>query len=388
GDVDEALSLISYSPGEAALKPGDGENLTFSMEAEQSDGASPSYSWELDGVKVSDSREWEYAPDYENPALHTVVGIATDGKLNVSQEWVVEIGEFNESLSVTIISPKFGDILVKDADITWSAIDPDGGELTIDISYSTDDGETWSVLASGEENDGIFTWDTRDANDGEYVLKIATNDTNGTSDESRSGSFFVRNSLPEVEFTLPAAGVIAGVQEVTWHASDVLDRTVSVVLSVSSDRKTWQSLASGEGNHGSFSWDTLKVSNGRYTLRVVADNKAGKTEQTLEVTVDNREYGTFHVSSTPSGASIVMDGRDLGKTDREVEILADYHTLEIRKEGYFPWAEWIEVKKGRNPDINVRLTPNLYGFSPAHIFAALAGALIFAGILFYVKGRR
>jgi hypothetical protein len=376
-------------PPDTTLKPDEGETLNFSIEVEQSDGASPSYSWELDDTKVATSREWNYTPDYESPGLYRVVGFATDGKLSVSKEWGVEVGEFNKPPSVALLSPKFGDVLVKDVNITWRAMDPNGDELGIDIAYSTDGGQLWETLASGEENDGVFTWDTRDINDGEYVLKVAASDPYNLSGENRSGSLFIWNSPPEVEFISPAAGGIEGVQKVVWQASDPLDRAVSVVLSMSSDNgATWEPLVSREGNYGSFSWDTVKVQDGTYLLRVTADNKASKSEQTLEVIVDNLDHGTFYVSSSPRGASIIIDGDDLGRTNREVKIPAGYHTIELRKEGYSTWAEWIEVKKGKNSDINVSLVPTFYGLSPAHIIAAAAGLLLFVVILIYVKGPR
>ncbi len=389
GDIDETLSLVSYLPLDTTLKPDEGGTLNFSIEAEQADGASPSYSWKLDDTKVSTSKEWTYTPDYKSPGLHTVVGLATDGKLSVSKEWEVEVGKFNRAPSVSLLSPKSGDALAKDANITWKATDPNGDELDIDISYSNDAGNTWNPLASGKENDGIFTWDTGDVNDGEYILKIVASDPHGLSAENLSGSIFIENTLPKVGFISPDAGEIEGIQKIVWQVSDT-PGAISVVLSMSSDDgKTWESLAAGEGNHGSFSWDTMKVPDGTYILRVTAENKAGKGEQTLEVTVDNPEYGFLYISSIPRGASIIIGGKDFGKTDSEVEIPAGYHTIKIQKEGYSSWAEWIEVKKGKNPDINVRLIPSIYGLSPVHIFAlGLAVLLLFAVVLFYVKGKK
>ena len=164
-----------------------------------------------------------------------------------------------------------------------------------------------------------------------------------------------------------------------------------MVLSISpDDGETWEPLASGEGNYGSFFWHTIEHQDGTYLLKVTADSKASKGEQTLEVTIDNPDYGSLYISSTPGGASIIIDGDDLGETNMEVKIPAGYHTVELQKEGYSPWTQWIEVKKGKNPDMEVRLIPSTFGLSPVHILAVILGLVLFAIILllFYVKGRK
>jgi hypothetical protein len=310
GDTDEALNIVSYLPLNISLKPDEGKNLTFSIEAEQSDGASVSYSWELDGNTTATSKEWTYIPDLEVSGRHTVVGSATDGKLTVQKEWTVDIEEFNKTPS----------------------------------------------------------------------------DSLGQPSEDQPETIIIDNSPPEIELISPTSGDVNGVQKVVWKVSDKLDRTVSVILSVSGDgEKTWDKLASGEGD-GSFSWDTSEFSNGEYILKITAENTAGKSEQTIELTLENLEEGTIYISSSPTGADIIIGGKDFGETNKEVEIPAGYHAIQIKKEGHAPWAEWVEVKEGQNPDINVRLIPMIFGLTPVQLMIyAISGIFLLVVVFLLVR---
>ncbi|MEE8402069.1 MAG: PEGA domain-containing protein [Candidatus Hydrothermarchaeaceae archaeon] len=391
GDIDEALKILSFSPQILTIKPDEGEKITFSIEAEQSDGASLQYSWKLNGAKVAESKEWTYAPDYGAPGLYRITGVATDGKLSVSSEWNVDVGEFNHAPSVASLSPKSGEIIIKDVDIRWKAEDPDNDDLRIDIYYSKNKGNAWEALAAGEKNDGSFTWGTNDVNDGEYVLKIVARDPYNHSSENLSESFFIGNLPPIVEFVSPLPGEIGGIREISWQAHDPFERDISVVLSMSpGDNGATKTLATGAGN-GSFSWDTTEVSDGRYLLTVTAVSPAGKSERTLTVAIKNPDYpdyGSFFVSSRPTGASVIIGGKDYGETRREVVILAGYHALEIKKDGYLPWTGWILVEEGENPEINVMLTPSLFGLPPAQIFAAALVILLIIFSLLIYRGRK
>ncbi len=68
--------------------------------------------------------------------------------------------------------------------ITWTAEDPDGDNITIDISYSSDGGETYISLSQGEENDGEFDLDTTSMPDGAYMLEVKAAEHSNTGYEA------------------------------------------------------------------------------------------------------------------------------------------------------------------------------------------------------------
>jgi hypothetical protein len=305
-DTDEALTLLSYSPENTTLRPEEGENITFSIDAEQSDGASLSYAWQLDRHVKATSSEWTLATGLEAPGQHNVSGSATDGKLAVSKEWTVEIAE-----------PEKPDELPEQPDKEPEIID---------------------------------------------------------------------KSPPEIELTSPAPGVVDGAVRVEWTASDKVGRVIEVTLSVSGDGgAAWTTIASRSGD-GGVTWDSTGVPDGDYTLKITAESRVGKSEETVLITVDNPDMGTIYVSSNPGEADIIIDGETIGKTSREIEIPAGFYEIEIKKEGYSLWAKWMEVKEGENPTLRVRLIPMIFGLTPVQLMIyALSGIFTLVIVFLLIK---
>jgi hypothetical protein len=305
-DTDEALSILSYSPENTTLRPVEVENITFSIDAEQSDGASLSYTWKLDGNVTATSKEWTYEMSHETPGQHNVSGSATDGKLAVSKDWFVEIA---------------------------------ASEKPEDLPEQPD-------------------------KEPEIIDK----------------------SPPEIELTSPGPGVVDGAVRVEWTASDKVGRVIEVTLSVSGDGgATWTTIASRSGD-GMVSWDSTGVPDGDYTLKITAESSVGKSEETVLITVDNPDMGTIYISSNPGEADIIIDGETVGKTRREIEIPTGFYEIEIKKEGYSPWAKWMEVEEGENPTLRVRLIPMIFGLTPVQLMIyALSGIFTLVIVFLLLK---
>ncbi|MEW5804660.1 MAG: chitobiase/beta-hexosaminidase C-terminal domain-containing protein [bacterium] len=79
-----------------------------------------------------------------------------------------------------ILFPQGSEILSSLVQIRWEAnpgsygpgamLPPD--RIMVDIACSADRGHTWMPVATGEENDGLYDWDTALMADGDYLLKI------------------------------------------------------------------------------------------------------------------------------------------------------------------------------------------------------------------------
>jgi hypothetical protein len=65
---------------------------------------------------------------------------------------------------------------------------------------------------------------------------------------------------------------------------------------------------------------------------------------------------TVFVNSTPPGALIRIDGRDLGPTPLTVrQLRPGTHTLELRMPGYKPWSQRLTVAAGDNRRVTAPL---------------------------------
>ena len=85
-------------------------------------------------------------------------------------------------------------------EITWTARDEDDAPNTLDITiqYSSNGGQSWNPLASGETNDGTYTWNTTGYSDGtEYRIKITATDPIALTGYDVSDYDFAFSDTPE-----------------------------------------------------------------------------------------------------------------------------------------------------------------------------------------------
>ena len=94
--------------------------------------------------------------------------------------------------TVVVTKPIEGQVCVGATTIGWEAIDLIGEDLSIDIEYSTDSGNTWVTLAVGEENDGVHIWDVSKLNhSGLYMIRVTASKPDGFSGSGISNQFIV-----------------------------------------------------------------------------------------------------------------------------------------------------------------------------------------------------
>lgn len=103
---------------------------------------------------------------------------------------------------IALIAPTKGDTLTGECNVEWTAADADSDPLLISLETSTNDGATWQPLATDEQNDGIYSWDTRTmSNSNQYRLKLSC--TDGTVwVEDISGTFSIRNERQVLSDTI------------------------------------------------------------------------------------------------------------------------------------------------------------------------------------------
>ncbi len=187
---------------------------------------------------------------------------------------------------ITVYYPNGGEIVVGQIDILWSAIDNETINLngTILLEYSPDNGTSWVVIASGENNTGVYLWDTTVVPDGDaYLIRVsATDASNNTGSDTSDGPFSVDNVdtvPPEVVVIYPNGGeVVSGEVSIQWSASDdvTMDLNGTILLEFSPDNgMSWVVIASGEDNTGVYLWNTTVVPDGnQYLIAVSATDEA------------------------------------------------------------------------------------------------------------------
>jgi chitodextrinase len=95
---------------------------------------------------------------------------------------------------VTLLAPVGGELWVGKHEIVWIATDVDDPDdtLTIKIEQSSDGGESWMTIADGENNEGLYIWDTTLLNKGGcYIVRITATDPKGGAGTDTSEEFTI-----------------------------------------------------------------------------------------------------------------------------------------------------------------------------------------------------
>ena len=181
-----------------------------------------------------------------------------------------------ETHEVTVLSPNGGEELAGTAEISWQAVSATGNPLALDITCSRDRGQTWLQVASDEEDDGSYQWDTTEFPDGaNCLIRLVANDGILIGEDKSDGIFTVNNpgnGVPDILLISPNSGGLSGQVEVTWEAADPDGDSLSVGLFYSRNDTSWTQIAAGLENDSSYMWNTYPVINGSYRLKLTASD--------------------------------------------------------------------------------------------------------------------
>ena len=298
-----------------------GDNWTKLAENEENDG-----SYSLDTTVLP------------NKQTYRVRVVASDGELTAHDETETDFTIDNNTTPVIrLTAPRGGETWSGTYEIKWSATDEDIGDiLKIGIYYSVDSGSNWVELATEEENDGVYLWNTGVLSDGSnYRVKVMVSDGLTTAKDSSPEDFSIKNnSIPGITLNAPIGGETwSGTEEITWTATDAdISNSLSLDIYYSSNSgSTWLKLACNEENDGQFSWDTKTVPNdSSYRVKVeVSDGKNTVNDSSdFDFTIDNNIPPVITLSAPRGGehwAGIEKIQWDAHDDDSEDTVTVDIH---------------------------------------------------------------
>ncbi|UCE04367.1 MAG: T9SS type A sorting domain-containing protein [bacterium] len=173
-----------------------------------------------------------------------------------------------QSHRVEVISPNGGEVWSGVQLITWSAESITGNPIIdINIYYSNNGGKTWHEIATGEQNDGHYSWDTATVPDGiRYLIKVTASDGYLGGEDRTDVMFTINNpgnAVPEpVLFSPNGNERWDGLKSITWMAGDADGDVLTIDLAYSPDHGiTWEPIVQNEINDGSYKWDTFSFTN-------------------------------------------------------------------------------------------------------------------------------
>lgn len=130
---------------------------------------------------------------------------------------------------------------------------------------------------------------------------------------------------------------------------------VEVTLKVDADAEIWvnnekKGMRSWTGNLGKGTYKIECKQAGHETSMITKEITTDLDGQTINLPKPTPIYGSLNIESTPSFATVYIDGKMVGETPKFVkEILTGHHELRLTKDGYTDYTETITIVKGDNP---------------------------------------
>lgn len=93
------------------------------------------------------------------------------------------------------------------------------------------------------------------------------------------------------------------------------------------------------------------------TTMISQEISADMNGQTVTLPAPIPIYGSLNLESTPNGATIYMDGKEIGKTPRFLnEVLIGAHELRLSKDGYADYTETVMITQGERKQVKAMLS--------------------------------
>jgi hypothetical protein len=183
--------------------------------------------------------------------------------------------------AVTVQSPNGGETLVggTTAPLTWLATDP-SGVAHVDLALSRDGGATFTPIAAGEANDGVYPWIVTTPATVQALLRVTAVDGAGNTgsdvSNARFSIAFASTAVPDLPLEFALTGVVPNPVVGRASIGYALPRAGHVRLAVADlQGRTLAVLVDGErpaGRH-SAGWDVTGAPAGIYFLRCEAAGK-------------------------------------------------------------------------------------------------------------------
>jgi hypothetical protein len=136
--------------------------------------------------------------------IHTLYAWAKDAAGNVSDNSSTVSTDFDGTPPLlTLNNLNNGETIPANTTVAflWTASDAHFGANPIGLQVSSDSGISWSPLATGEANDGIYSGITPNVHSTTYRIRITATDTYGNATTvSSSADFTITNIAPAVSF--------------------------------------------------------------------------------------------------------------------------------------------------------------------------------------------
>jgi subtilisin family serine protease len=217
--------------------------------------------------------------------------------------------------TVTVNSPNGGEnwAIGSSHNITWTATD-NVAVTSISIDYSTNNGTSWTSVATGLANSGTYAWTIPATPTTQALVRVKAFDaaTNNASDVSNAVFTISDQTAPAVTVNAPNGGetwIVGSGHNITWTATDLIGVTSIDIDYSTNNGASWTSVATGEANDGTYAWTIPNTPSTQALVRVKAYDAAANVGSDVSNAVFTIAASTHTiVASAGAGGSIDPSG--------------------------------------------------------------------------------
>jgi len=128
---------------------------------------------------------------------------------NISSESSATLTVDNTSPVIAVTSPNGTEVWAGGAtkDITWTSTETN--KDTVVIEYTVDDGSNWVSIATGETDDGTYSWTVPSIDSATVKIRVtATDDAGNNGNDLSDDNFVIDSTLPTITSKTPVADAI------------------------------------------------------------------------------------------------------------------------------------------------------------------------------------
>jgi large repetitive protein len=232
----------------------------------------------------------------------------------------------NTNPAVTVTAPATGGYQGGQGNITitWSATDTNIAATPITLEYSPDGGSSWNSIATGEVNDGTYTWNSPGFDGADYRIRVTAIDLAGNSTATGQSSSWTMDSTDpaatSASFILNggSATTITNFINAAFNATDNLSTAAQFCLQETSTTtpstgdSCWTDFASiGVTASNSVAVTTnnhqLPFANGVYNVYLFIKDGVGNISDLTNAGAGTDGQDKDDITFTPGNAPVVQD---------------------------------------------------------------------------------
>jgi len=290
--------------------------------------------WSSDGAIGENALKIEYSVDEEGNWVTVSENEADDGNYS----WVIPQGAVGGNVKIRITDTSRPEVY-DESDAYFEVLDkpiivlvqPNGGEKTtigapyevkwftigdalddqfLTVYLSTDSGEHYEVISDQRPNNGSYFWIPPEVEISTARIKIKCDDSENFPwvEDASDADFTIQK--PQLTLTWPNGGeslYAAGTYSITWESVGSIGlNAIKLEYSVNGGT-TWQTIAGGLANSGSYSWKTADSLTSELKIRVSDDSQPGVKGESKN---NNSIIAPSLTLTSPNGGELWVVGID------------------------------------------------------------------------------